>query len=180
MPSPFQLNLDDLTLARLRRGEAAAQTSVFRQFERPVHTLCVRLLGDVNQALDALQDCFVQAFVQIASFRGDSVFGLWLRSIVVHRCLREIRDRKALLSVDELDDSGDLVQEESSLLERIDLHNAVQQLPSRARAVLWLYHVEGFRHSEIAAFFGASESFSKTQLARALTKLRVHFDLTTV
>ena len=125
MPSPFQLNLDDLTLARLRRGEAAAQTSVFRQFERPVHTLCVRLLGDVNQALDALQDCFVQAFVQIASFRGDSVFGLWLRSIVVHRCLREIRDRKALLGVDELDDSGDLVQEESSLLERIDLHNAV-------------------------------------------------------
>lgn len=179
MPSPFQLNLDDLTLARLRRGESTAQTTVFRQFERPVHTLCARLLGDLNQALDALQDSFVQAFVQIESYRAECAFGLWLRSIVVHRCLREIRDRKVLLGVDELEDGEHFASEDSGLLDSIDLQNALQQLPIRARTVLWLYHVEGFRHAEIAEFFGASESFSKTQLARALHKLRAHFELTT-
>lgn len=178
MPSPFQLNLDELTLMRLKRGESGAQTTVFRQFERPVHTLCARLLGDVSQALDALQDSFVQAFVQIDSYRAESPFGLWLRSIVVHRCLREIRDRKAQLNVDELDELEPIAPADLQLMQRIDLQNAIQRLPIRARTVLWLYHVEGFRHAEIAEFFGASESFSKSQLARALHSLRAHFELT--
>lgn len=176
MPSPFQLNLDELTLMRLRRGDAAAQTSVFRQFERPVYTLCARLLGDVSQALDALQDSFVQAFGQIDSYRAESPFGLWLRSIVVHRCLREIRDRKWQQSGDVLEELEPFAPAELKLMESIDLQNALARLPMRARMVLWLYHVEGFRHAEIADFFGASESFSKSQLARALQSLRAHFE----
>jgi DNA-directed RNA polymerase specialized sigma24 family protein len=40
--------------------------------------------------------------------------------------------------------------------------------------VLWLYHVEGYQHAEIAEVFGATVSFSKSQLARALAQLR-HF-----
>ena len=45
-------------------------------------------------------------------------------------------------------------------------------MPDTARAVLWLYHVEGYTHVEIAAQFGRSVSFSKSQLARATRRLR--------
>jgi RNA polymerase sigma-70 factor (ECF subfamily) len=58
---------------------------------------------------------------------------------------------------------------------RIDsaaLDQALNRLPDTARAVLWLYHVEGYTHVEIAGQFGRSVSFSKSQLARATRRLR--------
>src|SRR5690606_41278881 len=56
--------------------------------------------------------------------------------------------------------------------ELIDLARAVDRLPRTARTVVWLYDVEGLRHEEIAALFGRSVSFSKSQLARAHALLR--------
>jgi RNA polymerase sigma factor (sigma-70 family) len=58
------------------------------------------------------------------------------------------------------------------LTDSLDLEHALAQLSDRARAVLWLYHVEGYQHAEIAELFGQSLSFSKSQLARALTQMR--------
>jgi RNA polymerase sigma-70 factor (ECF subfamily) len=52
------------------------------------------------------------------------------------------------------------------------LERALADLPDTARAVLWLYHVEGYTHVEIADQFGRSVSFSKSQLARGTRRLR--------
>jgi len=46
-----------------------------------------------------------------------------------------------------------------------------------ARAVVWLYEVEGYSHEEIARAFGRSVSFSKSQLARSHQRLREWFDV---
>jgi RNA polymerase sigma-70 factor (ECF subfamily) len=51
---------------------------------------------------------------------------------------------------------------------------ALQCLPPVTRSVLWLYHVEGFNHEEIAQQMDKTVSFSKSQLARGLQKLRKH------
>jgi RNA polymerase sigma-70 factor (ECF subfamily) len=54
----------------------------------------------------------------------------------------------------------------------LDLVRALGLLADTARAVVWLHDVEGYTHGEIGALFGASASFSKSQLARAHEKLR--------
>jgi RNA polymerase sigma-70 factor (ECF subfamily) len=54
----------------------------------------------------------------------------------------------------------------------IDLERALGRLGDTARAVVWLHDVEGYTHGEIGALFGASASFSKSQLARAHARLR--------
>ena len=54
----------------------------------------------------------------------------------------------------------------------LDLDSALANLPSVARAVVWLHDVEGFTHKEIAALMGKTESFSKSQLSRAYQRLR--------
>ncbi len=56
----------------------------------------------------------------------------------------------------------------------VDAERALRRLTATARAVLWLHTVEGYSHADIGAQFGRSESFSKTQLARALRRLRDH------
>ncbi len=181
MPSPFDIATSELLIARLRRADSAAQSSVFRQFERVVYTLCLRMLGNAPAALDAMQDSFIQAFSQIAQFRASAPFGMWLRVIVVNRCLRELRDSKDHHDLDSLGlelglelGLGQSTWDWSSvaLNNRIDLERAIASLSARARTVLWLYHVEGYQHAEIAEVFGATVSFSKSQLARALAQLR--------
>jgi DNA-directed RNA polymerase specialized sigma24 family protein len=54
----------------------------------------------------------------------------------------------------------------------LDLDAALANLPSVARAVVWLHDVEGFTHKEIAVLMGRTESFSKSQLSRAYQRLR--------
>ena len=61
---------------------------------------------------------------------------------------------------------------ELPLAELMDLERAMDSLSDTARTVLWLHDAEGLTHEEIAAAFGRSTSFSKTQLARAHQTLR--------
>ncbi len=176
MHSHFQTDTAELDIARLRRREDATQAVMFRQFEKAVYTLCVRMLGNAALAEDVMQDSFIQAFGNIESFRGGAPFGLWLRAIVVNRCLREIRDARGNVSFNE-DVETELYQAEhfrpmDVLADTIDLECALAQLNNHTRAVLWLYHVEGYQHSEIAKLFGQSVSFSKSQLARGLNQMR--------
>jgi len=59
--------------------------------------------------------------------------------------------------------------------ELIDLERALATLTPTARAVVWMYEVEGYSHEEIAHEFGRSVSFSKSQLARAHQRLHNWF-----
>jgi RNA polymerase sigma-70 factor (ECF subfamily) len=54
----------------------------------------------------------------------------------------------------------------------LDVERALAALTPVGRAVVWLFEVEGYSHEEIARSFGRSVSFSKSQLARALARLR--------
>ncbi|MGB4860150.1 MAG: sigma factor-like helix-turn-helix DNA-binding protein, partial [Dokdonella sp.] len=54
-----------------------------------------------------------------------------------------------------------------------------QTLPVVTRSVIWLYHVEGYTHAEIAEMTGNSISFSKSQLARGTQRLRALLEDTT-
>jgi RNA polymerase sigma-70 factor (ECF subfamily) len=54
----------------------------------------------------------------------------------------------------------------------MDLESALARLNAPDRAVVWLHDVEGYNHREIARLFGKTESFSKTRLSRARTRLR--------
>jgi RNA polymerase sigma-70 factor (ECF subfamily) len=54
----------------------------------------------------------------------------------------------------------------------MDLEAALERLSDTSRAVVWLHDVEGYTHDEIAQMMGKTVSFSKSQLARAHTRLR--------
>lgn len=90
----------------------------------------------------------------------------------MNRCLMVLRSSsyKNTVTADEqtLRDDSITIDHEGA----IDLERALQVLPSISRAVIWLFVVEGYTHAEIGDLFHKSESFSKSQLKRALAKLR--------
>lgn len=175
-PSSFQIDLPEMTLARARRGEPAALEMIYRSFERPAYTLALRMTANREDAREVVHDAMLQMFQRIDQFRGESPFWGWMRQIVVNQALTRLRrDRSQLIeSYDETLPGDDLLGDAVTWNHITDasLERAIQTLPIATRSVMWLYHVEGYTHAEIADMTGNSISFSKSQLARGTQRLR--------
>ncbi|HEX5960992.1 MAG TPA: sigma-70 family RNA polymerase sigma factor [Rhodanobacteraceae bacterium] len=172
-PATFRQTVDPDLVARLQRGELAAFEALYRQFERAAWTLALRLTGRSDVAQEVLQDAMLKAFERARQYRGDAPFAAWLRKLVVNEALMQLRHNR-LHVIEVFDDAlaDEAVPSPWTLADAASLDRALNRLPDDARAVLWLYHVEGYTHVEIAAQFGRSVSFSKSQLARATRRLR--------
>jgi len=178
MASAFDIPLSDETVARARRGERSAQEAIYRSFEPAVYSLARRMTSDPDAAMDIMQDAFMKAFDRLHQFRGDAPFGMWLRSIAASEALMHLRRGRYFMDLFTTDEAV-LESVSSHDVSDADLERALGLLDSVPRSVLWLYHVEGYTHAEIAAMCGKTTSFSKSQLSRAHQKLRTLLGATT-
>jgi RNA polymerase sigma factor (sigma-70 family) len=171
MASAFDIPVPDATLAGARKGDRAAQEHLYRTFETAVFSLARRMTGDPDAARDVTQDAFMKAFERVHQFRGEAPFGLWLRSIAASEALMHLRRGRYFMDLFTTDETvmQSVGREDVS---DVDLERALSLLPTVPRSVLWLYHVEGYTHVEIAEMCGKTVSFSKSQLSRAHQKLR--------
>lgn len=170
--SPFEIRLDDMTLARARRGSLQACESIYRSFQTPAFSVAFRICQCRETAQEVVQEAFITAFRKISQFRGDAPFWGWLRRVVVNHAISTIRknERHQTLSFEDWHAREESGQEYVGMA--MDLDSALGELDPEDRAVVWLHDVEGYNHREIAAFFGKTESFSKTRLSRARSRLR--------
>jgi RNA polymerase sigma-70 factor (ECF subfamily) len=167
-----------------RCGEESAQARLYAALAPATFGLIRRIVGSRALAEDLFQDTMMTVFERLGSFRGEAPLGAWVRRIAVTRCLMYLRSpwHRARLVIDR-DDDENLSREEflklvvpDSRAEQLDVERALAVLSPTARAVVWLYDVEGYSHEEIAGVFGRSVSFSKSQVARAHARLREWFE----
>lgn len=168
MPRFGDIRLDAAIVRRLMRGERKAQEIVYRAYANPVYTMARRMLRDPGLAEEATQDTFVDVLTGATHLERVEALGGWIRTIAVNQCLMRLRSpwhrRRDELADDEPTD-------EMSPGRAVDIDQALGQLPATARMVVWLHCIEGYTHDEIAAAFGRTPSFSKSQLARAYRAL---------
>ena len=155
-------------------GDRGAFQRLYRLHVGRVHGAVYRLAGyDHARAEDLTQDAFVRAWQKLPGFRHESAFGTWLYRLAVNVALMDIRSRGAdpvsVLDDEQLPDPGQLP---FCAAEREELQRAIGQLPPRARAVLVLHDIEGWRHDEIGQALGMAVGTSKAQLHRARGLLR--------
>lgn len=161
-------------------GDEAAQATIYRGLAPAVFALIRRLVVNRAVAEDLFQDTMMAMFQRLGDFRGEAPLGAWLRQIAVTRCLMYLRSpwHRARLHWDSSDDDGGSPRSEmlpvtpAASTDVVDVERALASLTPVGRAVVWLFEVEGYSHEEIARSFGRSVSFSKSQLARALARLR--------
>src|SRR5579871_1308800 len=165
-------DLDDVRAAA--SGDRLAFQRLYRQHAARIHGAMLRLSGyDHARAEDLTQEAFVRAWQKLDSFREQAAFGTWLYRLAVNVALMDIRARNAnpvgFTDEDDLPESG---QTPFCAAERDELERAIAKLPPRARAVLVLHDVEGWRHDEIAGELNMAVGSSKAQLHRARGLLR--------
>lgn len=170
--SPFNLELDELTLARAKRGDMTARETLYHQFKQPAYTIAFRICKCPQLTQDVLQDAFITAFKRLRQFRGESPFWGWLRRVVINHAISAIRKSPKSASVELKEHHATYDGEAHRIDLATDLEAAFTSLDADDRTVVWLHDVEGFTHKEIAQFFDKTESFSKTRLSRAHHRLR--------
>jgi RNA polymerase sigma factor (sigma-70 family) len=178
-----EIRVDERLIAGARCGDERAQSQLYDALAPATFGLIRRVVGVRAVAEDLFQDTMITVYERLDDFRGEAPLGAWVRQIAVSKCLMHLRSpwQRARLSLSGAsdEDAGDELAGAVTIpppAECLDLEHALAALSPTARAVIWLYEVEGYSHDEIARQFGRTVSFSKSQLARAHRRLRAWFE----
>jgi RNA polymerase sigma factor (sigma-70 family) len=149
-------------------GDRRMQKQLYDQFSPKMYAVCLRYMGNADDAQDILQEGFIKVYKNIERFRGDGSFEGWIRRIFVNTAIEQIRKKKMDVSLTEKEETIEFktVSAIDSISEK-DLLKIVSGLSPGYRSVFNMYVVEGFSHKEIGELLGISEGTSKSQLARA-------------
>ena len=160
---------------RAQAGDTAAFEQLYRMQVGRIYALCVRMVPDPVRAETLTQDAFVRAWQQLRSFRGESAFSTWLYRLAVNVVLTDLRSEKRRKARVESTDNltlYDVATNQPSCDTDIDLNAGIAALPAKARAVLILHDIEGYRHDEIGKMLDIAPGSSKAHLHRARKLLR--------
>ena len=168
----------------LRHGDPACCDRFVKENLGRMLAVARRLLHDEQEAHDAVQDAFIQAFRSIHAFRSGSTLATWLHRIVVNCSLMRIRKagRRHEVPIDDLlpqfDDRGRFLQAfepdscsaETLLMreqERAEVRRCIGMLPEAYRVVMMLRDIEELDTEETARALGITINAVKLRLHRA-------------
>jgi len=155
---------------RAKLGDTRAFESLYGRTVERIYALCLRMSGSTDDAADLVQDVYVRAWEKLVLFRGDSLFTTWLHRLAVNVTLEKRRSIGRRLSHEVTD--PDLDRYARAAVQampgtRVDLERAIARLPDKARQVLVLRDVQGYKYEEIARMTGVSLGTVKAQIHRA-------------
>ena len=160
-------------------GDMAAFEEVYRTYHRRVYAQCLRMTRSVAEAEDLTQEVFIQLYRKLETFRGDSLFTTWLHRLTTNAVLMHFR--KVAARPEQATDDAETLSSfagvapnnnNSSVIDRIALDEAIKQLSPGYRAVFILHDMEGYEHHQISKMLGCAVGTSKSQLHKARMKLR--------
>jgi RNA polymerase sigma-70 factor (ECF subfamily) len=169
------VHIHDTLIEECRRGSRKAQFRLYERYSKAMFNAAYRMVNNREEAEDMLQESFADCFRNIGSYRSESTFGAWLKTIVINKCINRLRKREAdLVYVDDYrpverpqEEEAEVVWPDTSVIAK-----AAEKLPDGYRVVFSLYLLEGYDHTEISQIMNISESTSKTQYLRAKDKLK--------
>jgi RNA polymerase sigma-70 factor (ECF subfamily) len=164
---------DDRELVRrYLAGEAEAFSTLVERHRDRLYRVCLRILGDADDAADAVQDAFMSALRKLGTFRGEALFSTWLHRIGVNACYDILRRRArgpVLHAIDPADapepadPSADLVDEIAGTR---DAAAALALIPDEFRVALVLADVEDLPYDRIAQILDVPVGTVKSRVHR--------------
>jgi RNA polymerase sigma-70 factor (ECF subfamily) len=170
---------ESLWIRKAREGDSTAFGNLVEMYQRPVFSLCYRMLGNSNDAEDAAQESFIRAFRYLKKYDPDRSFATWLLSIASHYCIDRMRKRKLdTVSTDVLpaeiipdrnapNPEREYRQQEKEVL----IQSMLDDLKPTDRAAIILRYWHQYSEVEIADALDLSVSAVKSRLYRSRQSL---------
>ena len=178
------MKISDVDLIqRILDGDESAFTMLVNKYQKWVHTLVWRRIGDFHTAEEITQDVFLKVYKKLSMLKNPDQFPGWLYVIATRRCLAWLRKKKFstksldAMSTAELEElcyvhyeteHGDAtaVECKRELVKRL-----LQKLPESERTVVTLYYLAEMTSEEISTFLGVSPNTVRSRLHRARKRL---------
>ncbi len=164
----------DIILQVLAGDAEAFALLVDRHYDRCAR-VAFRILGNREDAEEAIQDAFLRAYRALGSYEDRERFSAWLTRILVNQCrsvLSKVRRSEALFIELELGHVGDFAAQEPDDGSWPDLERALAQLPADQREAIVLRFADDLTYEQMARVTGAGESALKMRVQRAFARLR--------
>lgn len=163
------------------QGDTVAFGELVRRYQGRLFNTLLKVTGSREESEDVGQEAFVQAFVKLDSFRGQSAFYTWLYRIAFNIAITRKRKKRVEASIDQQrDTTGDepidegevpteqILREERAVL----VHTAMGKLSEEHRSILVLREMEGCCYEVIADILQLSVGTVRSRLHRARLQLR--------
>ncbi|PBB67933.1 RNA polymerase subunit sigma [Mesorhizobium sp. WSM4312] len=180
------LSGDMLLVKRALARDAGAFRTIIKTYNQRLYRIARGILRNDAEAEDVVQEAYVHAFANLATFRGDSSLATWLSRIVINEALGRLRKRRRTVAMPEnpeaqiirfpLNPSDD---PERTMAQRQILalvERATDSLPDIYRMVFVARVIEGLSMEETADLLGVRPETVKTRLHRARSLLRKALD----
>ncbi len=171
---------DAAVIGRIRAGDADAFRLIVERYHGRCARLAMRLLGDPDDAADAVQDAFIRAYNSLDRYQERERFGSWLMCIVANRCrsATQMSSRRAHVAGEwwrmqlAPESSCDSAASERDHALAARLSVALAELPAETRSAVVSKYADDLSYEEIAAVTGIGVSALKMRVARGSAQLR--------
>jgi len=176
------VNQEQVWALQAQQGSEEAFTRLVEAYQKPVHNLCYRMLGEPEAAEDAAQETFLRAFQHLHRYDQKRPFATWLLSIAAHYCIDRLRRRKfSVLSIDDDEEENGFElpdlrapnpeMETARHEDRERVHVLLKKLEAIDRAAIVLRYWQDYSEAEIAETLHLTVSAVKSRLHRARRQL---------
>jgi RNA polymerase sigma-70 factor (ECF subfamily) len=175
------VNDDAQLIEQTLQGRSAAFGQLVQKYQDRLYNTVVHVVGGSDDALDVVQEAFVQAFVKLDSFQQSSAFYTWLYRIAFNVAASHRRRRKTAVSVEQTRDltgeepvdQGMGPSERMEIKERCrQIQDAIATLSEEHRSVLVLREIDGCCYETIAEVLQLPIGTVRSRLHRARLQLR--------
>ena len=177
-------NDDTQLIQRVLDGDDTAFSALVRKYQRSVHALAWRKIGDFHIAEDITQDTFLKAYQKLSTLKKPQRFASWLYVIAANHCSTWLRKKR--LWTQSLEDtnsaqlekatySGYVIEENertTAEAHREVVKELLAKLQESERTVITLHYLGGMTYEEISEFLGVSVAAVKNRLYRARRRLK--------
>lgn len=177
----MQPDLERELIRKCKAGNTRFYEPVVKAYEPSGMSLAFALLGNIDDAQDALQEAFIKAYRSLNQFDLDQSFSPWFFQILRNQCRDILRGRKADSRMERLDErfelrSTDTEGEPETILQRNiaadTLWRGLEQISEEHREIIVLKEIQGFPYSEIASILNIPEGTVASRLYQARHALR--------
>jgi RNA polymerase sigma factor (sigma-70 family) len=166
-------NVEDI-IKGCKANDRRSQNALVAMYAPKLMAICLRYTKNKDQANDALQEAFINAFKYIHTFQGSGSFEGWLKRIAVNSSITYIKELKNHRWEDEsVIDSNSFAEVPEALAKigKDEIMKLLNHLPPAQLVIFNMVVIEGYNHSEVAASLNITESSSRATLCRARNTL---------
>jgi RNA polymerase sigma-70 factor (ECF subfamily) len=160
----------------VKNGEAELYEVIVKSFQQQLFHYCYHMLGNVQEAEDAVQDAFLKAFEKIGTYGSSVSFSAWLYKITYHHCINIIRRKRLISFIPFIDEAGMGAAGIETALEENELGRALakalKKLPPADKSVLLLRTLEEKTFEEISVILGVKPAAARKKYERGKKKLK--------